>query len=67
MSLQIKPVSVNNSKMAKAIKDVQSENLCKLTMNIPRSLRSELKIKAERNGTDMTNVVLSYIKQYVQQ
>lgn len=67
MSLQIKPSSIKNKKIGNAIKEVQSEKMCKLTLNIPRSLRSQLKIKAELNGTDMTDIVISYIKKYVQQ
>ena len=67
MTLQIKPISVKNVNMEQAIKEVQSEKMTKLTLNISRSLRSEFKIATERNDTNMTNVVMQYIKKYIQQ
>ena len=67
MTLQIKPVSVKNVNMEQAIKEVQSEKMTKLTLNISRSLRSEFKIAAERKDTNMTDVVMQYIKKYIQQ
>ena len=67
MSLQIKNNTSKTERMSKAIQDVQDEKMCKLTLNVTRSLRSQLKIKAELNNTDMTEVVVSYIKKYIQQ
>jgi len=67
MSLKIKTkyISGKTAKIDKAIKELQNDSMVKLTLSIPKKLRSEFKIEAELNNTNMTEVVLQYIKQYI--
>ena len=66
MALHIKPnhrVSVNKEN---AIKEVLAEPMSKLTINIPKSLHSEFKIAAVHSNSNMTEIVIDWIKQYIQ-
>jgi uncharacterized phage protein gp47/JayE len=66
MVLTTKPNSSNNINKDKAMKAIQSDMMVKLTLSIPKKMRSEFKIAAERKGTTMTNAVLEYVKEYIQ-
>jgi hypothetical protein len=67
MTLQTKPNAIKNHKMNDAIRAIQQDNMVKLTLSIPKKMRSEFKIATERNNTNMTDVILQYVKQYIQQ
>ena len=66
MALTIKPSNRANANKEQAIKEITAEKIVKLTINIPKSMHSEFKIAAIRNSTDMTDLVLNWIKQYIQ-
>ncbi len=36
-----------------------------ITILLPESLRDNLKVKAIRNKTNITNVIINYIKEYI--
>ena len=66
MALQIKTKNTLrlNPNKTEAIKEVTAEKMTKLTINVPKSLHSEFKIAAIRHNTDMTNLVINWIKEY---
>jgi hypothetical protein len=66
MALSIKSSNRANVHKEQAIKEITAEKIVKLTINIPKSMHSEFKIAAIRNSTDMTDLVLNWIKQYIQ-
>jgi hypothetical protein len=65
--MALKPKLQNNSNFHKeeALKEVVKEKMVNITILLPESLRDNLKVKAIRNKTNITNVLLSYIKEYV--
>ena len=66
MVIQSKPLSTRNINLNEALSEVQkTDEPVKLTIQIPKHMRSEFKIKAERNGTNMSTLVLQYVKQYI--
>lgn len=66
MAIQSKPLSTRNSNLQEALSEVQKpDELVKLTIQVPKQIRSEFKIKAEREGTNMSTVILQYVKQYI--
>ena len=67
MALSIKASNRTNVHKEQAIKEIAAEKMVKLTINIPKSLHSEFKIAAIRDNTDMTDLVLNWIKQYIRE
>ena len=67
MALSIKPNTRSSALKEDAIKKVRTGHLVKLTVNIPKALRSKFKIEVTRNNTDMSQVILSWIEEYVKQ
>ena len=66
MVIQAKPLSTRNSNLQEALSEVQkTDELVKLTIQVPKQIRSEFKIKAEREGTNMSTLILKYVKQYI--
>ena len=66
MVIQAKPISAHNSNLQEALSEVQkTDELVKLTIQVPKQIRSEFKIKAEREGTNMSTLILQYVKQYI--
>ena len=65
MSIQSKPKREPNANMKSALQEIQKENIVNLTINIPQSLKSEFKIEAEKQGTNMADILRIYIKQYI--
>ncbi len=66
MVIQAKPLSARNSNLQEALSEVQkTDELVKLTIQVPKQIRSEFKIKAEREGTNMSTLILQYVKQYI--
>ena len=52
--------------LQEALSEVQkTDELVKLTIQVPKQIRSEFKIKAEREGTNMSTLILQYVKQYI--
>lgn len=67
MALQIKTNEIKSCKMNNALMEMQKDTMVKLTLSIPKKIRSEFKISTERNNTNMTDAILQYVKQYIQQ
>lgn len=65
MTLQTKPKSNNNIHMQSALSEIKKEDLVKLCFTIPKSMRSKFKIKAELDGTNMSELLYNYIKSYL--
>lgn len=65
--MALKPKLQNNSNFYKeeALKEVVKEKMVNITILLPESLRDNLKVKAIRNKTNITNVIINYIKEYV--
>lgn len=65
--MALKPRSkerINTYKEA-ALKEVSCERMVTLTILVPESIREDFKVKAIRNKTNVTNVILNYIKEYI--
>ncbi len=65
--MALKPKLKNNSNLhkEKALKEVVKEKMVNITILLPESLRDNLKVKAIRNKTNITNVILNYIREYI--
>lgn len=65
--MSLKPKLKNNSNLHKeeALKEVVKEKMVNITILLPESLRDNLKVKAIRNKTNITNVIINYIKEYI--
>lgn len=49
----------------KAFKELNSEETETLTIMVPASLKANVKIKAIQNQTNVTNLIVNYLKEYV--
>lgn len=60
-------INNNNSNLYKeeALREVVKEKMVNITILLPESLRDNLKVKAIRNKTNITNVIVNYIKEYI--
>ena len=67
MALKPKLKINNNSNLHKeeALKEVVKEKMVNITILLPESLRDNLKVKAIRNKTNITNVIINYIREYI--
>lgn len=66
MAIQSKLLSARNSNLQEALSEVQkTDELVKLTIQVPKQIRSEFKIKAEREGTNMSTVIQQYVNEYI--
>ena len=65
MTLKIKEPNTVQPRLKQSLDNIRSDNMCKLTIGIPKTLNSRFKIKAEQNSTNMTNVLLEYIYKYI--
>ena len=65
--MALKPKLKNNPNLHKeeALKEVVKEKMVNITILLPESLRDNLKVKAIRNKTNITNVIINYIKEYI--
>ena len=65
--MALKPKLKNNSNLYKeeALKEVVKEKMVGITILVPESVKDNLKVKAIRNKTNITNVILNYIKEYI--
>lgn len=65
--MALKPKLKNNSNLQKeeALKEVVKEKMVYITILLPESLKDNFKVKTIRNKTNITNVLVNYIKEYV--
>lgn len=65
--MALKPKLKNNSNLQKeeALKEVVKEKMVYITILLPESLKDNFKVKTIRNKTNITNVLINYIKKYV--
>lgn len=65
--MALKPKLQNNSNFHKeeALKEVVKEKMVNITILLPESLRDNLKVKAIRNKSNITNVLINYIREYI--
>jgi phosphoribosyl-dephospho-CoA transferase len=65
--MALKPKLKNNSNLYKeeALKEVVKEKMVGITILVPESVKDNLKVKAIRNKTNITNVILNFIKEYI--
>ncbi len=65
--MALKPKLKNNSNLQKeeALKEVIKEKMVYITILLPESLKDNFKVKTIRNKTNITNVLINYIKEYV--
>ena len=65
--MSLKPKLKNNSNLHKeeALKEVVKEKMVNITILLPESLRDNLKVRAIRNKTNITNVIINYIREYI--
>ena len=65
--MALKPKLQNNSNLYKeeALKEVVKEKMVNITILLPESLRDNLKVKAIRNKSNITNALINYIKEYI--
>lgn len=65
--MALKPKLKNNSNLQKeeALKEVVKEKMVYVTILLPESLKDNFKVKTIRNKTNITNVLINYIKEYV--
>ena len=67
MALTIKSNNRENINKEQALKEINKSRTVKLTINIPKSTQLAFKLATTRNGTNMTDAVLRFIEQYIQQ
>lgn len=65
MPLKVKSKERINTYKEEALKSVSSERMVTLTILVPESIREDFKVKAIRNKTNITNVILNHIKNYI--
>ena len=65
--MALKPKLKNSSNLYKeeALKEVVKEKMVGITILVPESVKDNLKVKAIRNKTNITNVILNFIKEYI--
>jgi phosphoribosyl-dephospho-CoA transferase len=65
--MALKPKLKNNSNLYKeeALKEVVKEKMVGITILVPESVKDNLKVKVIRNKTNITNILISYIKEYI--
>lgn len=65
--MALKPKLNNNSNLHReeALREVVKEKMVNITILLPESLRDNLKVKAIRNKSNITNVLINYIKEYI--
>jgi hypothetical protein len=64
MALKIKSNNRISHNKEESLKEVSKEKMVTLTVLVPESLRANLKVKTIRNKTNVTTVIVNYIKEY---
>ncbi len=65
MTLTLKNSKRIHANQADALKELMAEKMDKITLNIPKSLKRSFYSKTVNNDKNMTEVLVSYIKEYV--
>lgn len=65
MALKIKPNNRENINKQKAIEEISKDRMVKLTVNLPKSMQIAFKVATTRDGTNMTDEVLRFVKEYI--
>ena len=64
MALKIKSTNRISHNKEESLKEVSKEKMVTLTVLVPESLRANFKVKTIRNKTNVTTVIVNYIKEY---
>jgi len=65
MALKIKSNNRISHNKEESLKEVSKEKMVTLTVLVPESLRANFKVKTIRNKTNVTTVIVNYIKEYI--
>ena len=65
MALKIKSNNRISHNKEESLKEVSKEKMVTLTVLVPESLRSDFKVQTIRNKTNVTTVIVNYIKEYL--
>jgi ribosome-binding factor A len=65
MALKPKLKERTNILKQEALKEVSTEKMVTLTINVPESLRSNFKIQTIHKKTNITEVLINFIKEYL--
>lgn len=65
MALKVKSTNRISIDKEEALKEISREKMVTLTILVPESVRTDFKVKAIRNKTNITNVLLNCIKDYI--
>ena len=65
MALKIRSNDRINTNKEEALNEVTAEKMVTLTILVPQSIREDLKVKAIRNKTTVTNLILNYLREYI--
>ena len=65
--MALKPKSKERTNILKeeSLKEVSKEKMVTLTINVPESLRSNFKIQTIHKKTNITEVLINFIKEYL--
>lgn len=65
--MALKPKSNNRISLdkEKALKEISKEKMVTLTVLVPESLRANFKVQTIRNKTNVTTVIVNYIREYI--
>jgi hypothetical protein len=64
MTLKIKSNNRISIDKKEALKEISKEKMVTLTALVPESLRTNFKVQTIRNKTNVTTVIVNYIKEY---
>ncbi|KJW01823.1 hypothetical protein REIP_1749 [Rickettsia endosymbiont of Ixodes pacificus] len=65
MVLKIKIGNRLNTNKEKAIKDVTSDKIVRLNVNLPNTLLKQFKLKTVQNNITMSELILIWINEYI--
>jgi hypothetical protein len=65
MALRVREKNRESSYKEEGIKSVIEGDIAKLNIAIPKQLHYKFKIKALQNNTNMSNLIVNWIKNYV--
>jgi chorismate mutase len=56
---------VDSINKEEALKEISKEKMVTLTVLVPESLRANFKVQTIRNKTNVTTVIVNYIREYI--
>lgn len=65
MALKTKSHKRTSFDKEESLKAVSQEKMVTLTVLVPESLRANFKVQTIRNKTNVTTVIVNYIKEYI--